>query len=158
MTRRDFTSAYLPLREDLYRVAYYILESQQDAEDAVQDLYLRLYSSPEALDSVRNPRAYCLTLIRNICIDRIRKARSGRYDGSVEPASDETPQDERLSQRQQLEQVLKRMSRLSPREQEVLRMKVLDELSYGEIKARTGLSQLNLRVTLSNARRKMRLI
>ncbi len=158
MTRRDFTSVYLPLREDLYRVAYYILESQQDAEDAVQDLYLRLYSSPEALDSVRNPRAYCLTLIRNICIDRIRKARSGRYDGSVEPASDETPQDERLSQRQQLEQVLKRMSRLSPREQEVLRMKVLDELSYGEIKARTGLSQLNLRVILSNARRKMRLI
>ncbi len=158
MTRRDFTSVYLPLREDLYRVAYYILESQQDAEDAVQDLYLRLYSSPETLDSVRNPRAYCLTLIRNICIDRIRKARSGRYDGSVEPASDETPQDERLSQRQQLEQVLKRMSRLSPREQEVLRMKVLDELSYGEIKARTGLSQLNLRVILSNARRKMRLI
>ncbi len=158
MTRGEFTSLYLPLREDLYRVAYYILESQQDAEDAVQDLYLRLYSSPEALDSVREPKAYCITLIRNICIDRIRKARSGNCDGSPEIASDETPQDERLSQKQQLEQTLRRMSRLSPREQEVLRMKVFDELSYDEIRARTGLSYLNLRVVLSNARRKMKLI
>ena len=158
MTRGEFTSLYLPLREDLYRVAYYILESQQDAEDAVQDLYLRLYSGLDTLDSVRNPRAYCITLVRNICIDRIRKARSVRSDGSVEPASEETPQDERLSRKQQLEQTLKRMSRLSPREQEVLRMKVFDELSYDEIQARTGLSYLNLRVVLSNARRKMKLI
>ncbi len=158
MTRREFTSLYLPLREDLYRVAYYILESQQDAEDAVQDLYLRLYSNPEALDSVRNPRAYCITLVRNICIDRIRKVRPGNSDGSVDPASDETPQDERLSQKQQLEQTLRRMSRLSPREQEVLRMRVFDEMSYDEIQARTGLSYLNLRVVLSNARRKMKLI
>ncbi len=158
MTREQFIKLYLPLQENIYRVAYYILESQQDAEDAVQDLYLRLYGGLDALDSVNNPRAYCITLVRNICIDRIRKARPAASDGSVPAASDETPQDERLSQRQQLKEVLGRLSRLSKREQEVLKMKVFDELSYEEIQARTGLSYLNLRVVLSNARRKLKLI
>ena len=158
MTRQEFTSLYLPLQGDLYRVAYYMLESQQDAEDAVQDLYLKLWSSPDALDSVGNPRAYCITLIRNICIDRLRKARPGGTDNLPQTAADETPQDERMSQRQQLEAILGRMSRLSRREQEVLKMKVFDEMSYEQIQARTGLSYLNLRVVLSNARRKLKLI
>ena len=158
MTREQFIKLYLPLQKDLYRVAYYMLESQQDAEDAVQDLYLRLYDGLDALDSVREPRAYCITLIRNICIDRIRKARQSGTDTLPQVPMDETPQDERLSQRQQLKQVLGRMSRLSRREQEVLRMKVFDSLSYEQIQARTGLSYLNLRVILSNARRKLRLI
>ena len=158
MTREQFIKLYLPLQNDLYRVACYMLESQQDAEDAVQDLYLRLYDGLDALDSVREPRAYCITLIRNICIDRIRKARQSGTDTLPQVPMDETPQDERLSQRQQLEQVLGRMSRLSRREQEVLRMKVFDSLSYEQIQARTGLSYLNLRVVLSNARRKLRLI
>lgn len=158
MTREQFIKLYLPLQEDLYRVAYYILESQQDAEDAVQDLYLRLYDGLDALDSVNNPRAYCITLIRNICIDRIRKTRLSGTDNLPQVPISETPQDERLSQRQQLKEILGRMSRLSKREQEVLKMKVFDGLSYDEIQARTGLSYLNLRVVLSNARRKLKLI
>ena len=158
MTREQFIKLYLPLQKDLYRVAYYMLESQQDAEDAVQDLYLRLYDGLDALDSVREPRAYCITLIRNICIDRLRKARPGGTDNLPQTAADETPQDERMSQRQQLEAILGRMSRLSRREQEVLKMKVFDEMSYDQIQARTGLSYLNLRVVLSNARRKLKLI
>ncbi len=158
MTREQFVKLYLPLQEDLYRVAYYILESQQDAEDAVQDLYLKLWNCPDALDSVGNPKAFCITLIRNICLDRLRKTRRGSADNLPQAVSDETPQDERMSQRQQLEAILGRISRLSRREQEVLKMKVFDEMSYEQIQARTGLSYLNLRVVLSNARRKLKLI
>ena len=55
MSTEEFTELYLPLRGALYRVAFFILESEDDAMDAVQDLYLKLLSSPDALETVRNP-------------------------------------------------------------------------------------------------------
>ncbi len=52
MTGEVFKSIYLPLSDGLYRVAYYILESRSDAEDAVQDLYIKLWESIDRLDKV----------------------------------------------------------------------------------------------------------
>lgn len=156
MTAEAFRRDYLPLRDDMYRLAYYILESGQDAEDAVQDLYLKLWSSGNALDSVRNPKPYCISLMRNICIDRLRKSKPERTDNLPQAVSDETPQDERLDGRQQVEAILGRISRLPEKERTVLRMRVFDGLDYKEIQERTGLSYLNLRVLLSNARRKIK--
>ena len=57
MSTEEFTELYLPLRGALYRVAFFILESEDDAMDAVQDLYLKLLSSPDALETVRNPNS-----------------------------------------------------------------------------------------------------
>ena len=63
----------MPLSERFYRAAYYMLESQQDAEDAVQELYLKLWRSRDSLSGLRNPVAYGLSLLKNICLDRIRR-------------------------------------------------------------------------------------
>lgn len=57
MTPERFTQDYLPLKDDLYKVAFYILESGADAEDAVQDLYLKLWDAGDALDTIRAPKA-----------------------------------------------------------------------------------------------------
>lgn len=99
MSTEEFTELYLPLRGALYRVAFFILESEDDAMDAVQDLYLKLLSSPDALETVRNPKAYCITLMRNICLDRVRKASRRPETEVMEAVSDESPADERMSDR-----------------------------------------------------------
>lgn len=157
MSTEEFTELYLPLRGALYRVAFFILESEDDAMDAVQDLYLKLLSSPDALETVRNPKAYCITLIRNICLDRVRKA-SRHPDAEVmEAVSDESPADERMSDRQRIKDICQKLSSLPERERTVLKMKVLEDLSYDEIQKRTGIGYLSLRVLLSNARRKLRM-
>ena len=157
MSTEEFTELYLPLRGALYRVAFFILESEDDAMDAVQDLYLKLLSSPDALETVRNPKAYCITLMRNICLDRVRKA-SRRHETEVmEVVSDESPADERMSVRQRIKDICQKLSSLPERERTVLRMKVFEDLSYDEIQKRTGIGYLSLRVLLSNARRKLRM-
>ena len=73
MDYKEFCDIYLPLTDGLYKVAFYILESEQDAKDAVQDLYIKLWDSRDTLDSVHNPMGYGIRLLKNICIDRIRK-------------------------------------------------------------------------------------
>lgn len=157
MSKEEFTELYLPLRGALYRVAFFILESEDDAMDAVQDLYLKLLSSPDALETVRNPKAYCITLMRNICLDRVRKA-SRHPDAEVmEAVSDESPADERMSDRQRIKDICQKLSSLPERERTVLRMKVFEDLSYDEIQKRTGIGYLSLRVLLSNARRKLKM-
>lgn len=157
MSTEEFTELYLPLRGALYRVAFFILESEDDAMDAVQDLYLKLLSSPDALETVRNPKAYCITLMRNICLDRVRKASRRPDTEEMEAVSDESPADERMSDRQRIKDICQKLSSLPERERTVLRMKVFEDLSYDEIQKRTGIGYLSLRVLLSNARRKLRM-
>lgn len=157
MSTEEFTELYLPLRGALYRVAFFILESEDDAMDAVQDLYLKLLSSPDALETVRNLKAYCITLMRNICLDRVRKASRRPETEVMEAVSDESPADERMSDRQRIKDICQKLSSLPERERTVLRMKVFDDLSYDEIQKRTGIGYLSLRVLLSNARRKLRM-
>lgn len=157
MSTEEFTELYLPLRGALYRVAFFILESEDDAMDAVQDLYLKLLSSPDALETVRNPKAYCITLMRNICLDRVRKASRRPETEAMEAVSDESPADERMSDRQRIKDICQKLSSLPERERTVLRMKVFEDLSYDEIQKRTGIGYLSLRVLLSNARRKLRM-
>lgn len=157
MSTEEFTELYLPLRGALYSVAFFILESEDDAMDAVQDLYLKLLSSPDALETVRNPKAYCITLMRNICLDRVRKASRRPESEVMEAVSDESPADERMSDRQRIKDICQKLSSLPERERTVLRMKVFEDLSYDEIQKRTGIGYLSLRVLLSNARRKLRM-
>lgn len=156
MTAERFRKEYLPLQDELYRVAFYILESTPDAEDAVQDLYLRLWDAADALDGISSPKAYCIRLLRNICVDKLRRCRPDGEEKLPMQASDEALPDERLDGRQKLEAAIGRMSTLSESERTVLMMKVFDDLSYEQIQKRTGLSYLSLRVHLSNARRKIR--
>lgn len=156
MTAGEFRKEYLSLSEAFYRVAWYILGSAADAEDAVQDLYAKLWNSRDVLDSVRNPKAYGITLLRNICIDRIRSGArfvAGEIRENV-PADDSA--DSGIFSREQFSRVMQAVEKLPEGERAVLKMRVFEDMSYNEISALTGKSGLTLRVMLSNARRKIK--
>lgn len=158
MSRETFINDWLPLRNELYRVAYRLLGSAAEAEDAMQDLYLKLWQTSSSLDGVRNPKAYCLTLLRNSCLDRLKSKRmSGRssIDG-VEP--EQPPEDGQIAARQKMQAVLEAVESLPERERTVLKMKIIDDLSYEQIQKRTGIPYLSLRVLLSGARKKLKKI
>ena len=84
MKHEQFKRIWIPLNLSFYNVARHFLEDEADAEDAVQDLYVRLWNSKDDLDKVLNPKAYGLTLIRNICIDRIRQKNIRRSEELTE--------------------------------------------------------------------------
>ena len=156
MTPEVLTETYKSLSDGLYRVAYYMLESQTDAQDAVQDLFIKLWGNRDQLDTVLNFKAYCTTLMKNLCIDRLR--RESKMAG-VEPGpdlADSRQIDEDYDAREKLERVLAAIERLPVRQRDVMKMYVLEEMSYDEISEKTGMSNLTLRVLLSNARKSLR--
>lgn len=159
MTVRQFTDTFVPLKESLYRVAYYILESRQDAEDALQDLFVRLWNSRDTLDCILNPKAYCMTMMKNECIDRIRRAQVSEVSSEqAEILPDDSDVLQTLEEREQVERVMRSMDRLTENERKVLWMRVMEDMPYDEISERTGMNNLTLRVLLSRARRKIRYV
>lgn len=156
MTGRDFSATYIPLKENFYRVAYYLLEDSQDAEDVVQDLYIKLWNSLDSLDAVRNPRAYGITILHNLCIDRIRRSEKMKGGEIKDAVSDAEEIDSALAAKENFERVTRAVSTLPDRQREVLLMKAVYDLSYEEIQERTGMSYVLLRVLLSQARSKLK--
>ena len=158
MTQKQFHSEYLTLSADLYRVAFYILESRAEAEDAVQDTYLKLWELRDSLDQVRSPRAYSVTLLRNICLDRLRKAQKMDAGGQAVQFAAALPQDDSLDAKGRLGRVLEAIYALPEGQRKVLLMHTVEGLSYEEISRITGMNNLTLRVLLSQARKKLKLI
>ena len=156
MSPGEFKDTWLPLRDAVYRVAYYILESGPDAEDAVQDLYLKLWNTGDALDGIRNPKAYCITLLKNLCIDRIRRSSRVDYGAELLQIDDEGRDETRMHDRERLESVVKGMEELPEKQREVLLMRTVEDLDYEEISRRTGMNQIMLRVLISKARKSLR--
>lgn len=154
MTERAFHTVWLPLQGQFYRVAFYLLENEADAKDAVQELYLKLWTLRDHLEIVREPAAYGSLLLKNLCIDRIRRRKP--REELREDLSDDPPPDRQLEDREALKAVIRSMDALPPKQRKLLAMKVLQGLSYQEISQKTGLSPLNVRVQVSLARKKLR--
>ena len=156
MTYEQFCDIYLPLTDGLYRVAYYVLESEQDAKDAVQDLFIKLWDSRDTLDNVHNPMGYSIRLLKNLCIDRIRKeSRLARADLTDEIAADDTA-DGPQAAKEQAERLMRAIRKLPARQREVLEMKQLRGMSNEQISQKTGMSNLAVRVMISRARAKIK--
>ena len=153
----DFRNIWMPCADRFYRAAYYMLESEQDAEDAVQELYMKLWSARSGLDGIRNPMAYGLSLLKNICIDRIRRRevrKMLRPDVGIHAS--EPPPDKRMADKDLLKLILEEVDRLPQRQAEVMRLVVLEDLGYEDISKRTGLSQVHIRVLVSAARKTLK--
>ena len=152
MTESRFHTDYLPLADTLYRIALYILESEADAEDAVQQTYLKLWENREQLDQVRQPKAYCICMLKNLCMDRIRAKKHLMFPERLPEQVAPHSQDDEIDARERLDKVLEAVKALPDRQREILLLRTVDGCSYEEIALRTGLSPLSLRVLLSRAR------
>ena len=156
MTEAEFHRIYLPLSATLYRIACYILESEAGAEDAVQEVYVRLWESRDSLDVIGSPKAYCIRMLKNLCLDRLRRESRLVFpeelpDGAFTPGPDEG-----IDARTRLAKVLEAVKALPERQREVLILRTVEGLSYEEITARTGMNYLTCRVLLSQARSKIK--
>jgi len=156
MTEKQFNTDYISLSATLYRVAFYILESEAEAEDAVQELYLRLWAKRDSLNDVQSPKAYCIRVLRNLCLDRIRSAKHLDYTEQLPDLETPGNQDEDIDAGMRLEDVLEAVKSLPERQRTVLILRTVEGLSYEEITTLTGINYLTLRVLLSQARHRLK--
>lgn len=140
----------------LYRIAFHILEQQDEAEDAVQETFLKLWEIRDKLDDVESAKAYSIRILKNECLDRLRKAKKSVPADQVLVREPISPTDEQIDARRRLEKVLGAIKSLPDSQKQVLLLRTVEGLSYREISEKMGMSQLTLRVLLTRARGALR--
>ena len=132
--------------------------SEAEAEDAVQELYLKLWEGRSRLDEVRQPKAYCIRMLKNLCLDRIRSAQHLTFPERLPETDSGRAQDDEIDGRRRLDKVLEAVKSLPERQRQVLLMRTVQGLSYEEISTATGMNYLTLRVLVSQARKRLKSI
>ena len=145
----------MPLQQMLYREAYRMLGDRFEAEDAVQNLYMRLWEQKERLDDLVSPKEYCLRALKNICIDRWRRmrARDEEVDFVEEISEANAPPDVEGEEAEEF--VNHFLATLPQRQQRVMTMQMQGS-SIEEIAKVTELTEGNVKVMLSRIRKRFR--
>src|SRR5262245_26333710 len=144
-------------RPRLFSIAYRMLGSASEAEDVVQDAWLRARTDERA--DVRSPRAYLTTIVTRLCIDRLRSAERTRmeYPGPWLPEPLAEPNQESAELASSLTTAfLILLEQLSPTERAVFLLREVFELDFDEIAGNVGKSEANTRQILTRARRRLR--
>ncbi len=153
-----FKQLLLPLYPRLHRVALRLLGNVEDAEDMVQEVYMKLWSKRDALPDVQDVEAYCVTLTKNMCIDRLRHAEVEEVDVAEMPhpiASTDDVAGE-TERRDAVEHVSRIIGTLPENQQRVITLRDMEEHTFEEIEQLTGLTATNARMLLSRARKTIR--
>lgn len=156
MTYEEFCNIWIPLGESLLGTAAGILGSREDGEDALQDLFIKLWQMRDTLDHIGNPKGYATRVLKNLCIDRIRTRRPG-VELLPELEGFEC-EDAKIENLERIKTVAEAIRRLPSSQREVLELHTMQGLGYDEISQLTGKSQLTLRVLLSRARKTLKQI
>ncbi len=155
MTASEFKNTYLPFQGTMYTVAFRILGNAQDAEDLVQETYMKLWQKRDSMSHECNLKAYCVTLTRNMCIDRLRRTHLMIVE--AEPQEGDAPKGDSVEDSfifNESEAALMGIIGLLPeRQRRIMLMRDVEGIGYADIAAATGLSEVNVRVMLSRARK-----
>ncbi len=154
----EFNSLFLPLHQKLYRRAFSLTGNREDAEDMVQEAYMRLWKRRDDLDGVDNPEAFGVTVVKNVSPNMLRCRRQDEetdVGGGMEPAAG-TDVGREIEARDALGVVAELIERLPERQREVIRMRDVGDCSFEEIETATGLSAGNVRTLLSRARKRIK--
>jgi RNA polymerase sigma-70 factor, ECF subfamily len=141
----------------LYRVAFSVLRNQLDAEDAVQEAFLRVLRHRETLGEIRDHRVWLIRIVWNIVLDRKRRAKTRPETDDVVELSRVLPApgltaEERAVAAQHHAHVLACVEKLPVREREVMMLSAFEELSSVEIAAVLDVTESSVRSRLFRAR------
>ncbi len=149
--------SYRPL---LFSIAYRMLGSASEAEDIVQESYLRYSAAPAA--QVRSPKAFLSTIVTRLCLDQLKSARARReqYIGPWLPepllTAEGDPALQRAEQRESIATAfLVLLESLSPPERAVFLLREVFEYGYDEIAEQLGLSAANCRQLFHRAQQRV---
>jgi RNA polymerase sigma-70 factor (ECF subfamily) len=158
MDRKAFQEQVLPLKNRLYRQALHLLPGAQEAEDAVQDVLIKLWNRRSELAGIENLEAWTYRIMRNACLDRLRtrKHRIVALSDAATLASSESGPAAQTEWRDAFDHVSAIMGRLPEAQRSVLHLREIEEMSYQEIADQTGQSMDSVKVNLFRARRSVR--
>nr|WP_298999176.1 RNA polymerase sigma factor [uncultured Allomuricauda sp.] len=157
MQQSDFLNVVMPFKDKLYRLAKRLLVSKEEAEDATQEVLLKLWSKNKSMANYKNVEAFAMTMTKNFCLDRLKSKQASNLK-----LVHSNYQDENTSLQKQLEaedsvRWMERIMDTLPEQQKmVLQLRDVEQYEFEEICDLLDMKPTAVRVTLSRARKTVR--
>lgn len=159
MKAEEFKKKVLPLYRKIYPFAFRILHNREEAEDTVQDIFVKLWDMKDELHTIRNIEAFSMTMTKNSCFDRLKKKRTLSIDEDerkeLAGRSDISPEDE-MEVKDAVSIVRQTINNLPEQQRLIMQLRDIDGYSNNEIIEIMEINENTLRVNLSRARKKVR--
>lgn len=157
MTAEEFKLKLFPVKNKLYRLAFTLLSNREEAEDAVQEVYLKMWHMRNDLSKYKSTEALMVTITRNHCLDKLKSKRNRAVtldENLNSPVHQEVDkQSEHADLLQKIRQV---MMKLPEQQKTVIHLRDIEGYNYEEIVKITGFDLNYVRVNISRGRKKIR--
>lgn len=159
MQKISFRNDILPLKDKLFRLALCITHNREEAEDIVQDTMLRVWNRREEWNVWETVEGFCLTICRNLAIDRSQKmdARHVELTPEVTELPDMAAPDKLMERDERLGLLHRLIAELPEKQRTILQLRDVEGKSYKEIAGILQLTEEVVKVNLFRARQRIKL-
>jgi RNA polymerase sigma factor (sigma-70 family) len=156
MKQNEFIATVLPFKDKLYRLAKRILVSKDEAEDAVQEVYLKLWKGKQNIKKYKSPEAFAITMTKNYCLDRLKSKQATNLKIVHNNFQTHENLEKRIEANDGVAIVFKIMETLPDQQKIILQLRDIEQFEFSEIAKMLDSNETAVRVALSRARKTVR--
>lgn len=157
MKQTEFLNTVLPFKDKVFRLAKRLLVSTDEAEDATQELYLKLWTNKNKLGEYKNVEAFAMTMTKNYCLDQLKAKRSNNLTLVHSNYKDNNISLERnIELNDSVSKVHEFIEKLPEKQKLIIQLRDIENYNYDEIGKILDLQPTAVRVALSRARKTIR--
>jgi len=157
MNHHTFLRLIDPVKDKMFRLALRLLISKEAAEDATQEVILKIWNRKDKVKDYANIEAFMISVTKNYCLDQLKAKHNNNlrivhtnYD------SKEISVYRQIELKDELSQIEKIVECLPEQQKIVFQLRDIEEYEYSEIAEITKMNEPAIRVTLSRARKKIK--
>lgn len=157
MDQKKFINLITPFKDKMYRLAKRLLVSDDEAQDATQEILMRLWIKRSKIKEYRSPEAFAMTMTKNYCYDKLKAKHSSNLKivhNNYEDHSTNTSR--KVEVDNEVEWVYKLIKDLPQQQQVIIQMRDVEQYTNPEIADILQMNEIAVRVALSRARKSLR--
>lgn len=157
MNQAEFINIISPFKDKVFRLSRRLLVSTEEAEDATQEVLVKLWNNKEKLGSYGSVEAMAMTMAKNFCLDRLKSKQAAEMRIVHHNYTDrEAGLQQQAEDRDSWEWAEKIMKNLPEQQKLIMQMRDIEQYEFDEIARVMDMNETAVRVALSRARKTLR--
>lgn len=157
MNQNEFVNLITPFKDKIFRVSRRLLVSTEEAEDATQEVLVKLWNKKDSLNNYNSVEALAMTMTKNYCLDQLKSKRAGNLKIVHNNFTDrEAGLQQKLEDNDSLNWVEKIIDQLPEQQKLIIQMRDIEQYEFEDIAKILEMNETAIRVALSRARKTIR--
>lgn len=154
MRQSEFLKTVLPFKDKVFRLAKRLLVSTEEAEDATQELYFKLWNNKSKIKKYKSVEAFAMTMTKNYCLDRLKSKQASNLSLVHSNYKEkDTPLEKKIELQDSVNMVHSLIEDLPEKQKIIIQLRDIEQYEFDEIAKVLEIKPTAVRVALSRARK-----